>query len=104
MGLKVFVIGLDGATFDLLDPWIKEDKLPNLSHLLNKGVSGTLQSTYPPLTGPAWSSFMTGKSPAQHGVLEFFRKTEGTYDQQLNTRFDIDGKSLWSHLSEAGKN
>jgi predicted AlkP superfamily phosphohydrolase/phosphomutase len=45
---------------------------------------------------------MTGKSPAQHSVLEFFRRQEGTYRQVLNNRLDIDGKSLWGHLSEGG--
>lgn len=77
--------------------------MPQLSRLLEGGISGPLTSTYPPLTGPAWSSFMTGKTPAQHGVLEFFRRHPGTYRQELNTRQDIDGKSLWSYLSEAGK-
>jgi predicted AlkP superfamily phosphohydrolase/phosphomutase len=45
---------------------------------------------------------MTGKSPAQHGVLEFFRRKEGTYQQELNSRLDIDGVSLWRYLSEGG--
>lgn len=100
---KLMVIGLDGATFDLILPWIQAGKLPNLQRLIQSGVSGPLFSTYPPLTGPAWSSFMTGKSPAQHGVLEFFRRQEGTYRQVLNSRLDIDGKSLWMRLSEGGK-
>lgn len=103
MGTKVLVIGLDGATFDLILPLVAEGKLPSLSKLIQGGVSGTLTSTYPPLTGPAWSSFMTGKTPAQHGVLEFFRRQEGSYHQVLNNRLDIDGKSLWSFLSEGGK-
>lgn len=103
MGLKVFVIGLDGATFDLILPWMQEGKLPELSRLVEEGTSGSLLSTYPPLTGPAWSSFMTGKTPAQHGVLEFFRRQEGTYRQILNNRYDIDGKSLWKYISDGEK-
>jgi predicted AlkP superfamily phosphohydrolase/phosphomutase len=103
MGLKVFVIGLDGATLDLIQPWVQEGKLPHLSHLIQNGTVGPLSSTYPPLTGPAWSSFMTGMSPAKHGVLEFFRRKEGTYRQILNNRQDIDGESLWKHLSVGGK-
>lgn len=100
---KVFVIGLDGATFDLIGPWIESGKLPTLSFLIERGVSGPLLSTYPPLTGPAWSSFMTGKSPTQHGILDFFRRRDGSYQQILNNRTDIDGASLWHHLREAGK-
>jgi predicted AlkP superfamily phosphohydrolase/phosphomutase len=70
---------------------------------MKSGVWGDLESTYPPLTGPAWSSFMTGKSPAQHGVFEFFRREEGSYRQLVNSHQDLDGKSLWRILSEAGK-
>lgn len=101
--IKLLVIALDGATFDLIKPWADEGYLPTMAKLINQGVWGNLQSTYPPLTGPAWSSFMTGKSPAKHGVLEFFKKKEGSYNQQLNTRFDIDGTSIWTYLSDAGK-
>jgi predicted AlkP superfamily phosphohydrolase/phosphomutase len=70
---------------------------------MHGGVWGDLESTYPPLTGPAWSSFMTGKSPAHHGIFEFFRREEGSYRQILNSHQDLDGKSLWRILSEAGK-
>lgn len=103
MPQKLIIFGLDGATFDLILPWVKQGKLPNLSRLTQMGISGPLLSTFPPLTGPAWSSFMTGKSPAMHGVLEFFRRQEGTYRQVLNSRIDMDGKSLWRYLSDAGK-
>jgi predicted AlkP superfamily phosphohydrolase/phosphomutase len=70
---------------------------------MHTGVSGELETVYPPLTGPAWSSFMTGKLPASHGVLEFFRREPETYRQVLNSQRDIDGKTLWKLLSEAGK-
>jgi predicted AlkP superfamily phosphohydrolase/phosphomutase len=100
---KLLVIGLDGATFDLILPWVKAGKLPALKRLIQDGISGPLESTYPPLTGTAWSSFMTGKSPAQHGLLEFFRRQDGTYRQVLNNRLDMDGKSIWKHLSEGDK-
>lgn len=100
---KVIVIGLDGATFDLISPWIENGEMPNLRQLIQGGISGELTSTYPPLTGPAWSSFMTGKSPSHHGVLEFFHRINGEYRQKLNNPFDIDGSSLWQLLSSAGK-
>ena len=103
MPQKLLIIALDGATFDLILPWSEQGKLPNLRRLIHAGITSPLISTFPPLTGPAWSSFMTGKSPAMHGVLEFFRRQEGTYRQVLNSRVDIDGKSLWRYLNDAGK-
>jgi predicted AlkP superfamily phosphohydrolase/phosphomutase len=72
---KVWGLGLDGATLDLIRPWVAEGHLPVLGRIMRGGVTGELRYTYPPLIGPAWSSFMTGKSPGRHGVLEFFRQT-----------------------------
>ena len=100
---RVWVLGLDGATLDLVRPWAEQGQLPVLGRLMRGGVSGPLRSTYPPLTGPAWASFMTGMTPARHGVLEFFRRQPGTYRQVLNSYRDIDGRPLWRLLSEAGK-
>lgn len=99
---KIVIIGLDGGTLDLILPWVKEGHLPALGRLIEEGVSGPLESTFPPLTGPAWSSFITGKSPGRHGVMEFFFRKEGTYRQVLNNRQNIDGKSLWKLLSDSG--
>jgi predicted AlkP superfamily phosphohydrolase/phosphomutase len=100
---KVFVIGLDGATLDLIGPWVEQGHLPALRQMMRQGTSGPLRSTFPPLTGPAWGSFMTGKSPGRHGVLEFFRRQEGTYRQVLNSWHDLDGASIWRLLSDAGR-
>lgn len=100
---RVFVLALDGATFDVINPWMQAGHLPNLRDLLESGAYGDLESTYPPLTGPAWASFMTGKKPINHGVLEFFQRAPGSYNQILYTRRDIDGRSIWRVLSDAGK-
>ena len=70
---KVLVIGLDGATFDLMLPWIEAGELPTLGRMLSEGSSGPLRSTYPPVTAAAWSTFMTRKNPGKHGIYGFFR-------------------------------
>jgi predicted AlkP superfamily phosphohydrolase/phosphomutase len=100
---RVLVVAWDGATLDLLTPWCEEGKLPTLRKLIIEGAHGELRSTYPPLTGPAWSSFMTGKSPGNHGVFEFFRRRDGGYSQVLNDPSSIDGKTLWRLLSDTGR-
>ncbi|MEW5821450.1 MAG: alkaline phosphatase family protein, partial [Cyanobacteriota bacterium] len=68
---KVIVIGLDGATFDIIDPLIARGKLPNLNTIFQNGVKAELLSTIPPISAPAWVSFMTGKNPGKHGILGF---------------------------------
>lgn len=71
MNNKVVVIGLDGATFDIIDPLIAEGKLPNLSKIFNNGIKARLFSSIPPVSAPAWISFLTGQNPGKHGVLGF---------------------------------
>ncbi len=77
---RVFALGLDGATFDLIQPWVAEGKLPTLARLMEQGSWGTLRSVIPPLTMPAWASFLTGLSPGRHGLYSFLRRKEGSYD------------------------
>ena len=99
---KVIVIGLDGATFDLLTPWMDEGRLPNLKKIRENGVSGELESVIPPITGPAWSSFMTGKNPGKHGVYYFFQDRGGGSINFVTNRSRL-GTTLWKYLSDYGE-
>ena len=71
MNRKLLVIGLDGATFNLILPWVREGKLPNIKKIMNDGIHTGLMSTKPPMTCPAWPAFMTGKNPGKFGVCDF---------------------------------
>ena len=50
-GLKLLVIGLDGATWDVIKPMVARGKLPNLARLMKIGSHGDLQSTMPTCLG-----------------------------------------------------
>ena len=63
MNSKLLIIGLDGATWEVLLPLINMKKLPTFEKIINKGVHGNFVSTFPPSTGPAWLSMATGKNP-----------------------------------------
>ncbi|MBN1872944.1 MAG: alkaline phosphatase family protein [Anaerolineae bacterium] len=76
---KVFVIGLDGATYDLVLPWVEQGKLPTFARLMEKGSWGMLKSVIPPVTPPAWSSFLTGMTPGRHGIYTFLQREPGSY-------------------------
>jgi len=71
MMTRVLVIGLDGATFEVIDPLIREGKLPTLGRLLREGTRAVLESTAFPHSAPAWTSCMTGVNPGKHGVFGF---------------------------------
>lgn len=54
--IEVLVVGLDGVTWDVILPFVREGKLPTFRKLLEEGSWGILKSTLPPVTVPAWSS------------------------------------------------
>jgi predicted AlkP superfamily phosphohydrolase/phosphomutase len=100
---KVFVIGLDGATFDLIRPWVAQGKLPTFKKLIDSGAWSELRSTVPPVTASAWSSFMTGKNPGAHGLFDFMQRRDGSYDLAPVSALDRDGKAVWDLIGDAGK-
>ncbi len=99
---KVYVIGLDGGTFELLGPWIEAGKLPRLKTMIENGSSGELESVVPPVTGPAWTSFITGKNPGKHGVYEFKLQDRKTYQYHVIDPQSRRGTSIWDLISQHG--
>ena len=99
---KVMIIGLDGATFDVLDPLMAAGKMPNLAELVRTGTAGILDSTKPPITPAAWTTFMTGKGPGRHGIVDFERYDVKTNKLTFNSTLEIRVKTIWEMLSEKG--
>lgn len=100
---KVLLIGLDGATWELLKPWMQEGRLPTLHRLMSKGASGDLTSIVPPLTAAAWISLCTGKNPAKHGVFDFVFPRSSSYDVSVADIGMRDSKAIWNAISDHGK-
>jgi predicted AlkP superfamily phosphohydrolase/phosphomutase len=99
---RLLIVGLDAATFDLISPWIAEGKLPNLATLMKNGAWGRLASILPPITPPAWTSFMTGKNPGKHGIFNFLEARPGTYELSYLNGASRRAKTIWRMLSDAG--
>ena len=99
---KVLIIGVDAATWEVLEPWMSDGSLPNLARLRQTGSWGSLLSTMPPLSAPAWASFMTGKNPGKHGIFHFVSRQEEapsteTSSELVNSR-SIKSSTLWDIL------
>ncbi|HMB68658.1 MAG TPA: alkaline phosphatase family protein [bacterium] len=103
MARRALVIALDGTTFDLIGPWMDDGSMPNLARLRDEGVSGPLDSVFPPVTACAWSTFMTAKNPGKHGVFEFFLRDPGGFDEIPVSSRTRAGRTLWDHLGGADK-
>src|SRR5262245_31755917 len=100
---RVLMIGLDGATFDLILPWVEAGKLPAFARILSGGAWGPLKSTVPPMTFPAWTSLMTGKNPGKHGVYDFTEREPGGYGIRFVNANWVKSKTIWRLLSDAGR-
>lgn len=97
---RVLIIGLDGATFDVLTPLVDAGRMPHLKHLIDTGCSGILDSTKPPITPAAWTTFMTGKGPGRHGIVDFEKYDIASNRLAFNSTFEIREKTIWDILSE----
>lgn len=100
---KLMVIGLDGATWDLMRPFAEKGILPTFKKLMENGVYGNLESTIPPITIPAWISFATGKNPGKIGCYDFLIPRNSLNDLRPITTKDIHGKTFYEILDENGK-
>lgn len=100
---RVLVIGLDGATFDLIEPWAASGDLPTFRRLLESGAWGRLRSTIPPMTAPAWTSFATGTNPGKHGLYDWVTRDRDGYGFRLLSALDCQVPTIYSLLSQAGR-
>ncbi len=99
--METFLICIDGASPDLVEGWIEEGRLPNLGRIAERGLSGKLKSTFPPLTGPAWSSFQTGVNPGKHGVFNWLDLND-SYEGKVVNSNSIKVRTVWEQISSRG--
>ena len=99
---QVCVIGWDGADWRILRPLLAAGRLPHLAALLRRARYGTLYSTLPPVTAPAWTTFLTGVNPGRHGLFTW----QGPLNERLERPFlnasHVRARRLWEWLGEAG--
>lgn len=99
---RFLVLGLDGGTFDLLDPLMAAGDLPFLKGLVDRGLSAPLRSVFPAKTIPAWYSFATGLDPGRLGIFGFTEPDGGPGKSKLVQTFR-PAEALWDVLSRNGR-
>ena len=68
---RVVLIGVDGGSWNLLDPGIQSGELPHLAALIARGVSADLDTVEPVISPTVWTNIATGRTPEAHGVRGF---------------------------------
>ena len=97
------VVGLDGATFDIIDRLAPQGRVPNIRRLMEQGARATLLSSTPPLSAIAWTTITTGVNPGKHGIYDFAHRKKEGYDFVPHTARDKKAPSVWKLLGDAGK-
>lgn len=98
--VECLLIGIDGLDPELVDDWRAD--LPTLSGLIERGQFGRLESTYPPLSSPAWPTINTGKQGGKHGVFSFSENSDDAHDQLPLNFDDINAETIWEAADAAG--
>ncbi len=100
---RVVFIGLDGTPFTFMQRLIAEGRAPNAARLVQQGSLLRMDSVWPWVSSVAWSTMMTGVNPAKHNIFGFIDRDPKTYKQFIPTSRNMQAKTLWEMLSEAGK-
>src|SRR5688572_22724600 len=99
---KVVFLGLDGATFDVVEPWVSAGELPTLGRLMRAGATARLTSTIPAVTPAAWPSIYTGVNPGKHGLFAFQRRVPAEYRWVSNNATDNSRAPFWDIAAREG--
>ncbi len=99
---RVVVVGLDGATFDIINPMVEAGELPNLQMMIEGGAKSVLNSVIPPYSPPAWISMLTGKNPGRHGIFHFLKRKKDSYDLEVCSFRDVREDTLFSIIVREG--
>ncbi|MFQ5616533.1 MAG: alkaline phosphatase family protein, partial [Anaerolineales bacterium] len=101
--LTTIVLGLDGACWSLIEPWLEAGDLPNLAALREESTWGPLTSQFPPVTSPNWRCYAAGRNPAKLGVFWWEIVDRQSRAIRHPRAHDYHTRPLWYELAAAGQ-
>jgi predicted AlkP superfamily phosphohydrolase/phosphomutase len=99
---KVLLLGVDGATWNIIEPLVNDGKLPTFKKLMEEGVYRNLESTIPPWSIPAWNCISTGKNPGKLGFFSFMSKVQSHYGFKPDFLYSEE-VDVWDILNKENK-
>ena len=99
---RAVVIGLDGVAWHLLEPLFEQGVMPRLQALRGRGAWGTLTSTIPTYTPPAWTSAITGVNPGRHGIYGFHSSNAQSERVELMHSGKVRSATIWEMANAQG--
>ena len=101
MKRKAVIIGLDGIPYSLLASYLGQGIMPRLQGMAASGQLLPMRSTLPEVSSVAWSSFMTGKNPGEHGIFGFMELDRQTYEYCFPNFSSLKVRTFWEELGLA---
>lgn len=98
----VFMVGIDGADWELVQRLMAENKLPALAHLMQRGCYGKLDSPADEYAGGVWPGFYTGQSVAYHGIYHNKLWRQEQMRCEVPTDHWLRSRPFYETLSEQG--
>jgi predicted AlkP superfamily phosphohydrolase/phosphomutase len=99
---RACVVGLDGVPFTLIHSMMEKGVMPRTKEITSKGSLRSMTVTLPEISSVSWSTFMTGRSPGEHGIFGFTDLKDGTYDVRFPTFRDLKTDTIWDILGRSG--
>jgi Tfp pilus assembly protein PilF/predicted AlkP superfamily phosphohydrolase/phosphomutase len=99
---KILLVGIDAADWNIIDPLLKDGKLPNLARLIDRGTRARLKTITPTLSPVVWTSIATGMTPYKHGIIDFLATKKSTGELVPVTSNLRKAKAIWNILSDHG--
>lgn len=99
--MKVLLLGLDGASWNVMQPMLERGALPNLRRFVDDGVTATMESELPCLSIVLWTNVATGKPPEDHGIQDWSYVDPETGEKSLMSSTRRKVPALWNILTAA---
>lgn len=99
MTRPVFVLGISGATWAVIDGLLARGCLPTLQRLQAQGCRATLLSVRVPddehyRPQVAWATMATGCSPRRHGITRYYHTADDLREPSLWQMFERHGERV----------
>ncbi len=101
---KIVVLGIDGVPYSFLKKGLDLGRFENIEKITKENEDlKKYNSVYPTVSSVAWTSYMTGKNPAEHSIFGFVDRTTSPFGLKIPLAMDRTAKTFWKKLSEEGK-
>ncbi len=100
---KVLFIGMDGASWNIILPLVKQGRVPHIKRLLDRGSWAGMQTCEPMASELVWTGIATGKTRDKHGIIDRLMEDPESGEYVPPSSNLRKAKAIWNILSENKK-